>query len=333
MTDKPDALTAAKAPPARVPVTLGITPTTIDEAWRLAQNFADSDLVPKDYKGKPANVLAAMQLGAELGLAPMQALQSIAVTGAGKPSLYGDGLLAVVLSSSAYRDHVEYYEVDGARRDGLTADDLAADATHDVRAVCTFWRTGQPDPTTRTFSIAQAKRAGLWKKDGPWNLYPDRMLKMRARSWAARDTFADVLRGLHSAEEVADEPAAAEPRRVPRLSDPHDFTDRTADTRLDDAPPDRTIPAGAIFSDPGPITVDLGPASIVALDEHTPPDDEMFWTITLDTGDLVDTIHADRATALRPYVGTGHRFLLSCTRDGSALDLVGWALVASGKAD
>jgi hypothetical protein len=324
MTDKPDALTAAKAPPDKVPVPFGIVPADADQAFRLADALAQSGLVPKDYRGKPMDVLAAMQLGAEIGLRPMQAIQSIAVIN-GRPVVYGDGLLAVIMASPLYVKHEEYYEVPSRtpppvlpiRRDGLDAADLTND---DTRAVCIFWRRGAAAPTTATFSIAQAKRAGLWGKDGPWRLFPDRMLKMRARSWAARDAYADVLRGLDAAEAIDDPPAPAEPRRVPRLSDPHDFVERTNLTRHDDDPP-------ADVSDPGPITVDLGPASIVALDEHRPPDEEMFWTITLDTGELVDTIHADRADALRPYVGTAYRFLLSCTRDGSALDLVGWALV------
>ena len=323
MPDKPDALTAAKAPPA--PVQLGIRALSLGEAKILAETFARSGLVPKDYRGHPEDVLVAMQCGSEIGLAPMQAVQSIAVIG-GRPTVYGDGLLAVILASPLYVRHEEYYEVPSRtpppvlpiRRDALDAADLAND---DTRAVCVFWRRGQPTPTIRTFAIAQAKRAGLWGKDGPWRLFPDRMLRMRARSWAARDTFADVLKGLEIAEAIDDPPPPAEPRRVPRLSDPHDFIERTNLTRHDDAP------AADAPADPGPITVDLGPASIVALDEHRPPEDEMFWTLTLDTGELVDTIHADRADALRPYVGTAYRFLLSCTRDGSALDLVGWALV------
>ena len=233
MPDKPDALTAAKAPPA--PVQLGIRALSLGEAKILAETFARSGLVPKDYRGHPEDVLVAMQCGSEIGLAPMQAVQSIAVIG-GRPTVYGDGLLAVILASPLYVRHEEYYEVPSRtpppvlpiRRDALDAADLAND---DTRAVCVFWRRGQPTPTIRTFAIAQAKRAGLWGKDGPWRLFPDRMLRMRARSWAARDTFADVLKGLEIAEAIDDPPPPAEPRRVPRLSDPHDFIERTNLTR------------------------------------------------------------------------------------------------------
>jgi hypothetical protein len=52
--------------------------------------------------------------------------------------------------------------------------------------------------------VAEAKKAGLWGKQGPWTQYPRRMLQMRARGFALRDAFPDVLRGLVTAEEAAD---------------------------------------------------------------------------------------------------------------------------------
>ena len=56
-----------------------LVPTNFDQLVRFSEMAAQSDLVPRDYKGKPANVMLAVQMGSELGLAPMQALQSIAV--------------------------------------------------------------------------------------------------------------------------------------------------------------------------------------------------------------------------------------------------------------
>ena len=59
-------------------------------------------------------------------------------------------------------------------------------------------------PTTRTFSQEDAKRANLWGKAGPWTAYPKRMLQMRARSFALRDSFPDALKGVGISEEVRD---------------------------------------------------------------------------------------------------------------------------------
>ncbi len=157
-------------------------PANLSEAMRLADMIARSDLAPKDYKGKPGNVLIAMKMGHELGLSSMQAVQNIAVIN-GRPSVWGDAMLALCQAHADFEDIIE-------TDDGQTA-------------TCTVKRRGR-SPTTRTFSMEDAKRAGLLGKQGPWTNYPARMRQMRARGFALRDAFADALRGLSSAEEQQD---------------------------------------------------------------------------------------------------------------------------------
>lgn len=207
-----------------VPVRLGIAPQSLDEAWRLAQNMAKSLLVPKDFQEKPHDVLVAIQLGMEVGLPPMQSLQSIAVIN-GRPSIWGDGFLALIMASEKYEDHDEYYEVNGERRTGFTATDWAKD---DNAAVCSFTRRGKATPVVQRFTVAMAKKAGLLGKKGPWETYPDRMLKMRARSWAGRDAFPDVLRGLTTVEEAQDIPMDPPPQPARVLPSPQRLSNRTA---------------------------------------------------------------------------------------------------------
>jgi hypothetical protein len=81
-------------------------------------------------------------------------------------------------------------------------------------AVCRIKRKGQPEEA-RTFSQADAKAAGLAGKSGPWAQYPARMRQMRARAFALRDVFADVLKGLAVAEEAQDMPTE-QPAPAPR---------------------------------------------------------------------------------------------------------------------
>lgn len=156
----------------------------LEAAMKLAEMFSKSAMVPKQYQGNAANCLVAMAYGDSLGMAPLQAMQSVAVVN-GVPALYGDGMLALVQASQAFESIEESIE-DGA-------------------AVCTVKRRGMK-PVQRVFTVDDAKRAGLWGKAGPWQQYPSRMLQMRARSWALRDAFADVLRGIQSVEEVRDIP-------------------------------------------------------------------------------------------------------------------------------
>ena len=161
-----------------------LSPQTFDQALTFSKYLADSDLVPKDFKGRPGNCLVAIQWGAELGLKPLQAMQNLAVIN-GRPALWGDAVIALVRSSPLCEYVVE-------TDDGGTA-------------TCKVKRRNEPEQV-RTFSMDDAKAAGLAGKQGPWAQYPKRMRQMRARAFALRDVFPDVLRGLPVAEEVMDTP-------------------------------------------------------------------------------------------------------------------------------
>lgn len=168
----------------------GFALSTMDEAMRYSELLAKSQMVPKAYQGKPEDVLVAVSWGMELGLAPLQALQNIACIN-GKPSVYGDAAMALVQNSATCDNIEEYFEGEG---------------TVNPVAVCVAHRKNR-SPVTAKFSVEDAKRAGLWGKQGPWSAYPKRMLQMRARGFAIRDAFPDVLKGLITVEEAQDFPA------------------------------------------------------------------------------------------------------------------------------
>lgn len=175
---------------------VAIRPQGLSEYWKFAQYIANSDLAPKDYKDKPENCLIAMQMGAEIGLSPMQAIQNIAVVN-GRATLYGDAIPALLRQSSEWDEsgYEEFFE-------GVPLND-------DFVAVCRMKRKGGK-VQERRFSVKDAKLASLWGKAGPWKNYPKRMLQMRARGFNARDNFADVLSGLSVYEEAVDIPYSVE---------------------------------------------------------------------------------------------------------------------------
>lgn len=169
-----------------------VVPTTLEEAWRYAQIIGSSNLCPASFKDKfgkanIADIFIAMQMGAGVGFDPMQAVQNIAVI-KGRPAIYGDAIPALVLSHPACGGIREWYE--------------GEEGTDDYKACCGMTRNGKEE--VRYFSIGDAKKAGLWGKDGPWKQYDKRMLQMRARGFCARDQFADALKGLKSKEEIED---------------------------------------------------------------------------------------------------------------------------------
>ena len=162
--------------------TFSLAPRDIKEALAFAEMLSKSNMVPKDFIGNPGNILVAVQWGMELGLQPMQAMQNIAVIN-GRPSLWGDSVIALVKASPTCEYIIE--------------------EVGDDSATCRVKRRGEPEQE-RSFSTADAKAAGLLGKQGPWSQYRKRMLQMRARSWALRDVFPDILRGIPIAEEVMD---------------------------------------------------------------------------------------------------------------------------------
>lgn len=163
----------------------GLQLSSMEDMYRFAQYVVDSGFAPKGVDTVSA-ALVAIQMGFEIGLSPMQAIQNIAVIN-GRPSVWGDAVKALVLASGQCTDFREWFEGDG---DTLTA-------------WCEINRRGY-SPTVRSFSVGDAKTADLSKKAGPWQQYPKRMLQMRARSWACRDAFPDALKGLLVAEEARD---------------------------------------------------------------------------------------------------------------------------------
>lgn len=186
----------------------GIVPQNLDEAFRLSSAIHQAGMSPYGLD-TPQKVMIAMLAGLELGMPPMQGVQSIAVIN-NRPCMWGDGLIGVVRTSKACLYVKEWTEGEGESR----------------VAYCETKRRGEDEPVVRSFSVDDAKRAGLWqtsarvtkkRKDGgtyetandsPWFKYPQRMLQMRARAWCLRDVYPDVLKGMQAREEVEDHPEA-----------------------------------------------------------------------------------------------------------------------------
>ena len=164
-----------------------IVPTTMDEAFMLAKSICAAGMAPRGMD-TPEKAMIAIMRGMEVGLTPMMALDKIAIVN-GRPTIWGDGAIGLVRGSGLCEYIHEYIDGEGDAR----------------AAVCQAKRKGEAEPVERRFSVADAKKAGLWGKSGPWQQFPDRMLQMRARAFALRDLFADVLGGLYLKEEIEDE--------------------------------------------------------------------------------------------------------------------------------
>ena len=243
-----------------------LTPRNMGEAMQFAETMAASAFCPKAFQGRPADIVVAVQWASEVGLAPLAAMQNMAVIN-GKPSLYGDGMMALITGHPEYVSHKEWREGD--------------------EAFCTIvrMRFGEKIETTRSFSLADAKQAGLTGK-GPWRSYPKRMLQMRARGFAARDSFPDALSGVIIKEEAMDYPT--------KPDQPKDITDQVVVAPSN--PMDATFGGDVPESDPPELpesnAVDVSDAGVPenadvaesATEDNTDEGDERAWEMNHEDG-------------------------------------------------
>ena len=164
-------------------------PSNFSELDAFCQRITRSGMVPQAYKNKPEDAAIAVMWGSELGLPPLQSLNAIAVIN-GRPAIWGDALPGLALSKGHILDIQESFE--------------GKEDTDAFTAVCVVTRPSGSLVTQR-FSVADAKKAGLWGKQGPWQQYSRRMLQLRARSWAIRDAAPHLTFGP-AAEELRDIP-------------------------------------------------------------------------------------------------------------------------------
>jgi hypothetical protein len=222
---------------------LVITPHTFAEAQSLATSLAASDLLPLALRKKVPDVLMTIMAGQELGIPPIAALRTINVID-GKTVLSADIMVAVVRGRGA----CEYFK-------RISASDT--EATYETK------RRGDAQPQRVTWTIEQAKKAGLHLKDN-WRLYPRAMLSSRAKSELARDVYPDVLAGCYTDDEISESTSAP-----PRVSNANaDVVDAEI---VEPSPADVSPVGDAPTPDPSPITIETNEIMLALADA---PDEE-----------------------------------------------------------
>ena len=158
-----------------------LMPVSLRDKFFLAEQLVKSGIIPNSIN-TPQKAMAILQMGHELGLSPMVALNNISVVN-GRATLGADLIVAIIMK------HPDY--------DGMEIKGDDKQCTVSIRR-----RAGEKiDTFTGSFSMDDAARAGLTTKDS-WKKYPQRMLKHRAISYAARDAFPDALAGVYMPEEM-----------------------------------------------------------------------------------------------------------------------------------
>lgn len=176
---------------------------TLAEMMEWSKAMSTGDMLPRQYRGNPANLMFACEYADALGIPRINALTSIHVID-GKPTASAD-LIASLVRKAGHKLRVE-------------GDDTYAEAT--------IIRADDPDyvPKPVRWDEAKARKAGKWGSKGPWTNYPAAMLRSRAITEAARMWASDALYGvIYTAEELGgtiDEdgaPVAARQQQRPQV--------------------------------------------------------------------------------------------------------------------
>lgn len=188
----------------------------------MADKFSKAgDMIPKEFQNQPDKCFVAIYKGASLGLDAFTSLQRISVVN-NRATIWGDTALALVRKSGL----LDKFKEEIIKESGK------------LKAVCTVKRKDE-DEIVVEFSQDDAEAAGLWGKN-VWKSYPKRMLKYRARGFALRDCFADVLDGLYLKEEMEDSEDLSKNNPIQDVTPKKGFNvadlkkDKTAEIKNDD---------------------------------------------------------------------------------------------------
>jgi hypothetical protein len=156
-------------------------PQGLEQAMRLADTLAKSNLLPGPLRGKPSDVLVTLITGHELGLSPMQAVRGLHVID-GKAVMSADLTVALVMKR---REVCEFFRL-------VKSDDKVAE--YQTK------RVGS-EPVTLQWTMEQAKNAGIAGKDN-WKKHPAAMLRARCASALARAVYPDLVLGVYDPDEA-----------------------------------------------------------------------------------------------------------------------------------
>lgn len=155
-----------------------------NKAVKISETLSKSNIIPSALRGKPADIFSILVLGGEMGVSPMQSLNSIDVI-QGKPTMAPQLMLGLIRS----RLPKAYIKIEIDEKNLIAKCTTARDRDHKDESYIATW------------DIAKASKMNLVGKDN-YKKQPANMLKWRAVGESCRVTFPDILKGLYLPDEV-----------------------------------------------------------------------------------------------------------------------------------
>ena len=157
--------------------------------FKIAMQYAKSDLVPPTFKGKPENVVIAMGLSEKIGIDLYTIMQNLIIV-KGKTGWTGSFCKTLIERTGKYTD-IEYVYVGEKGKDNFGC------------YVQAIQKSNGKIVKGTTVDVAMVK-AEHWNTNPKRNSMTEQMLGYRAASFFARLHCPEALSGIYTAEENED---------------------------------------------------------------------------------------------------------------------------------
>lgn len=187
-TNKEVATLVAQQPQTNQSVSIFADANVFAHAQRIANMLAQSDMVPKEYKGNIPNTMVALEMANRIGASPLAVMQNMNVIH-GKPSWSSQFIIASINSCGRYKPLRFILSGEGDNR------------------TCVAWTTDNSGERLESpaVSVAMAKKEGWFSKTGSkWQTMPELMLRYRAAAFFGRLYAPELMMGMKTADEVED---------------------------------------------------------------------------------------------------------------------------------
>lgn len=200
--------------------------SSYDKSLEICTALSKSNLVPKDFQGKPENVLIAMEISQRTGSSLLAVMQSLNII-QGRPTFGSKYIIAAINSTGKFSPLRFQFSEEETEREVIysysvwennvkTKKEIKAKIKNRTcKAYCTDKSTGEILYSPEV-SLEMAVQEGWYTKDGSkWKTMPDLMLMYRSATMFGGIYAPEVTMGMSSKEEIEDIVIDVTPKKEP----------------------------------------------------------------------------------------------------------------------
>lgn len=190
-------------------------PGNYDKSMEMCVVLAKSNLVPKDFQGKPENILIAMEISQRTGSSLLAVMQSLNII-QGRPTFGSKYIIAAINSTGKFTPLRFQFGEESEEREisfNYTVWENGQKSKREgkvklknriCKAYCTDKQTGETLYSPEV-SLEMAVHEGWYTKDGSkWKTMPELMLMYRSATMFGGIYAPEVTMGMSSKEEIED---------------------------------------------------------------------------------------------------------------------------------